>query len=432
MSMQSGRNTARLLTGVALAVVTAGSFGIAAAAPGTPGVPDDPTVLWHESFSTGMSSGEVSTLGAYDGGKYTADPFWTNALAGNGLVIDGTSTDDDLSDAGYTGGAGVDGGWVNVRELATKLGQFNGTGTPSANHAVTAYTDASGPDDAIEFATVTPASLPANGRFLTVSANVAALNCVRASAKPRLFFYLVDGVDETRVNDTAADACAGASNDNAYASNLIGGRAALFTGNAVGLIIRNAEGNGGGNDHAYDDIRILDVTPKLDKVFVDQESSAEDPLAVGTPTDLVLTVTNTSELGNKTGWSFVDHLPSGLTVAGPASSTCDAAITAELGSAVVDVAEGSLAEGETSCDITVPVTSAKGGVFENSADNIESVGLNDPGATTVEFAAPPAPPGAPDTGVERTAMWPSIAGLSAGLLLVTWLAGRQVIGRRRG
>jgi len=404
--------------------------GVAAAAPGSPGVPADPVVLWHEDFSTGMSGGEVSILDAYDGGTYAADTFWANPANGNGMVIDGTSSNADMLAAGYNDGTPGGEGYSNLRLLATELGQFNGTATASSNHAVTAYTAANGADNLIEFQTVDPTTLPANGRFLTVSANVAALNCVRGAAKPELFFYLVDGSDETQVNDTAANACNGASSDDAYATNLIGGRAALFTGDQVGLIIRNAQGNGSGNDHAYDDIRILDVTPQLDKVFTDEDASQDEPLAAGSVTNLVLTVTNTSELGNKSGWNFVDHLPKGLTVAGDPITDCTADIAAPNGATIVDIANGVLAAGQASCSITVPVTSAKGGTFENSAANIESVGLNAPGATTVVFAAPPKDPAAPDTGAEPAPMWPAYGALGAGLLLAMGLGAREVLGRR--
>lgn len=79
------------------------------------------------------------------------------------------------------------------------------------------------------------------------------------------------------------------------------------------------------------------------------------------------------------------------------------------------------------------MTSQDGGVFENSADNIEAVGLNLPGSATVEFASPPADPAAPDTGAERTPMWPAYGALGAGLLLAAGLGGRKVlIGRREG
>ena len=112
----------------------------------------------------------------------------------------------------------------------------------------------------------------------------------------------------------------------------------------------------------------------------------------GETTNLVLTVTNTSELAAKPGWSFTDHLPSGLTVAGAATSTCSADVTANSGANAVKVVNGTLTQGEVSCSVTIPVTSkSKGGTFKNDASNIESVGLNEPGATQVEYVVPKEP-----------------------------------------
>lgn len=41
----------------------------------------------------------------------------------------------------------------------------------------------------------------------------------------------------------------------------------LFNGSTLGIRMQNANGSGVGNDAAFDNIRILDVTPQLDKAF---------------------------------------------------------------------------------------------------------------------------------------------------------------------
>ncbi len=415
------RTTAALAASVAL-VATA--TGVAVAAPGSPGVPSDPDVLLHETFGTGLASGELALLEDYGTQNYSADAAWLDVAAGNGLIVDGTTSDADLTAAGYTNADGQ----ANLRALATKIGEINGSSPASSNHAVTAYTDANPGANKIEFRTVDPLDLNADGRFLTVAANVGVVNCARGAAQPALVFYLDDDGEETRVNPTALTPCADGSTDAAQATELLGGRAALFTGDDVGIVIRNEQGSGGGNDHAYDDVRVLDVTPQLDKAFVDEG----EKLKVGETTDLVLTVTNTSELGEKSGWSFTDSLPKSLRVAGEATTTCAAAdITAEEGDKEIVVENGSLAQGAASCDITVPVTSKKGGVFKNSAANIDSVGLNDPGATEVSFVAPAVDVEAPDTGAQPAAMWPTYLALSLGLLTVGGLATYQVATRSR-
>jgi uncharacterized repeat protein (TIGR01451 family) len=211
-----------------------------------------------------------------------------------------------------------------------------------------------------------------------------------------------------------------------------GGNAVLFDGDQVGIVMRNANGSGSGNDHAFDDIRVLDVTPQLDKEF-EEDGSTFQP---GDVTNLVLTITNTSELGVKTGWEFTDALPGDMTVAGEVTSDCAAAtIDAAEGSGEVVVTDGSLAAGAASCSITVPVTAQEGGVYENSADNITSRGLGAPGATSVEYVVPETPEeegtdvAAPDTRAERSSMLPAVAALAAGGALLGGLGLRQA--RRR-
>jgi hypothetical protein len=387
----------------------------ASAVAGNPGVPSDPIVLLAEGFDTGLTPETLTLLEDYVPAfptTYSADDAWLSQEAGNGLIIDGNTTDAEFDTTDYDGVG--NGGRERMRELATALGEVAGKTSGEDNFAVTAYTDLDPGANQIEFETTTPLALDAGGRFLTLSANVAALNCVRASA-PALVFYLVDGNDETRVNSSALNPCRGASNDEAYATRLLGGNAALFSGDTVGIVLRNENGSGGGNDHAYDDITLLDVTPQLDKKFTDEGRT----LTPGTVTNLVLTVTNTSELSEKDGWSFTDHLPAGLTVAGEADSECDATVTGAVGATSVVVEDGILADGEVSCEITVPVTSQTGGTFENSAANIQAAGLNLPGTTSIAFSSPPVPL-APVTGLDGESPWLyGAASLAGAALLVT-------------
>src|SRR5690606_24003835 len=127
----------------------------------------------------------------------------------------------------------------------------------------------------------------------------------------------------------------------------------LFDGASLGIRMVNANGSGVGNDAAFDNIRVLDVTPQLDKSF----SPAQLP--VGGTSTLTFTVTNTAELAAQNGWRFTDELPSGLTVASPSTvgGTCVADVTAAVGSDSIAVTNGALAAGSASCTITVPVTS---------------------------------------------------------------------------
>jgi uncharacterized repeat protein (TIGR01451 family) len=73
---------------------------------------------------------------------------------------------------------------------------------------------------------------------------------------------------------------------------------------------RGRSSAGGGNDAPFTNIRILDATPRLTKSF------SPATLNAGGTSTLTFTITNTSELAAKNGWSMTDALgpsaPSGL------------------------------------------------------------------------------------------------------------------------
>jgi hypothetical protein len=88
----------------------------------------------------------------------------------------------------------------------------------------------------------------------------------------------------------------------------------------------NLQGSGCGNDAAIDNIRVLDVTPRLDQAF------GPSPVEINTPATLTYTITNTAELAVKTGWSFSGTLPNGLTATATPTTDCvDATATAGPG-----------------------------------------------------------------------------------------------------
>lgn len=417
--------SARLAAGAAVAVVACAALAPAAvAAPGSPGTPAAPVTVFNEGFGTGLTLGELISLEDYGTQNYTAHADWLSAAAGNGLIIDGTTSNADFLAGGYNDGTGA--AYDFLREMATKLGQLNGSSPANSNHAVTAYTAANPGANLVEFRTETPLPLNAGGRFLTISANVGVANC--QAQHPQLAFYLDDGGTETAVNTTALDPCPDNVGGVVHATHLQGGRAVLFAGDAVGVIMRNELGSGSGNDHAFDDIQVLDVTPQLDKEFADDGAT----LSPGDITDLVLTVTNTSELGVKTGWSFTDALPAGLKVAGVVTHDCAAAtVAAPTGAGSIAVTAGSLAAGAASCSITVPVSAAGAGTYENSAHNITSVGLDAPGSTVVSYADDDDDLAAPDTGEQRASAWQPWAAIGAGFAVLVAMMTRFVAIRRR-
>ncbi|MFT4136924.1 hypothetical protein [Microbacterium sp.] len=340
-------------------------------AAGSPGIPGEPTVLYEEDFENDLADGEVVPLVDYvgaTGATYSAEGQWANPSNCNGFVLDGTSSNGDMAELGCTSGPAA------LRGLATSLGAFNETATPAQNHVVAAYTAGDPGADLVEFETESPVELDTSvaGRFLSLSANVAAVNC-NLPGDPRLNFYLLDAEgNETPVSSGPTEVCDIPGHVGQAAAN----SSVLFDGDSVGIRIRNAAGSGWGNDHAFDDIRVLDVTPQLDKEF-------PETAVTGRAFPLTFTATNTSELAGKSGWSFADTL-SGLRVADDPNigGTCDADV--EAAGSTITVTDGVLAAGEASCTITVDVIADAAGEYSNGPGNIDdAVGIDLPGEATV-------------------------------------------------
>lgn len=157
--------------------------------------------------------------------------------------------------------------------MAAALGFHAGSPAPETNHAVTARTEGDPGPNHVQFETVTPIPLPTSDRFLTFSVDAAETNC---HANHALFeFYLVDGAAEhatfTRPIEPCVDPAGSVVSIPGLGTFVLGtfaaDRAVLFSGSAVGIRMRNAQGSGAGNDAAFDNIRVLDATPQLDKAF---------------------------------------------------------------------------------------------------------------------------------------------------------------------
>jgi uncharacterized repeat protein (TIGR01451 family) len=369
-----------------------------------PGMPQPPVPLFAEDFENGQGTVPVRLTG-YSGASgmtYGADPAWRQNC--NGWIaafIDPPGSNpavkaqvaDCTPRAGGPGGPGAT-AWNTVRMLAQALGVLNGSANANANHAVSAYTN--GPVNSgdpgtgkVEFQTAQPIPVTANGRFLTFSVDAAETSCTTNHNHALLNFLLVNGSGTIPVTSKPIDPCVSGTliAPAIYAGTFSGDAPALFTGTSVGIKLVNEQGSGNGNDHAFDDIKLLDVTPRLDKSF--SPSTAQ----VGGTSTLTFTITNTSDLLAKAGWSFTDTLPPGLTVATPATAgtTCPAGTvkTADGGS-TVSLAGGTLDAGQASCTVTVNVTSARAGTYANDASDITaSTGLNPPGRSAVTFSSTP-------------------------------------------
>ena len=372
--------------------------GIALLAAGAvwaaPGVPQAPTLIFSEDFQNLPPATSGTILTGYTGATgqtYTAAPAWLTAC--NGLL---SSADQPVAGAdGQTASCGSQEAWNVTQQLSRAIGTFKGQATPATNFSVSAYTSNNPGAGLVEFETTAPIPLPNANRFIAARVDVAAANCYRASA-PDLQFYLMDGVS----NDPAGSSINGCSGTLVDMPALGNGLAAtgtqgarvgtyysggvLISAASTGIRMTNLNGSGGGNDHAFDNVQLLDVSPALDKSF---SPTAAPVNGVST---LTFTVTNTTELSAKPGWSFTDNLPVGLVVAPtPAASTnCPSGVvTAAAGSTSIAVT-GNLSQGTTSCTVNVNVTSASDAVYTNGPDNITSAGLTPPGRSTVVFGSP--------------------------------------------
>ncbi|MFI6423644.1 hypothetical protein [Promicromonospora sp. NPDC050880] len=368
----------------------------AVAAPGNPGVPGDPQVLFVEDFENRAAGSNVllTDYTGADGTTYTADPFWVDRNDCNGFIINQTSTRVAGDCSGTQPDAFGAATFTSLTALPYTLGVINGT-DPAGNAAASSYTSGSSADNQVQFRTASPLALTTEGRFVTFSVDAVAQNC--QATHPELRFYLVDGEGtEIPVSSTAIDPCIDprgtqytSPTQDGTTRVVTGGRfpadgSTLVTGGEFGIVMRNENGDGTGNDGAYDNIRVLDVTPQLDKAF------SPTSVATGGVSTLTLTITNTSDLAAKNGWSFTDDLPAGLVVADPSAvaTTCPAGdVTAVAGAASV-AATGNLDAGMASCTITVDVTADEAGSYTNGPDNISAIGLDYPDPSTVTFGDP--------------------------------------------
>lgn len=304
-------------------------------APGTPGAPQAPVTVFAEDFET---AGETPIfLEDYVGAPplnetYTADPSWLDHGQCNGIILDQTGADQPDCPA-------------VLKNMANALGQVGGTNPPT-NHVVAAYTNWVSPGtDRVEFRTERPIPIAKPNRYITFAVDAAAVNCDSA-APPLLKFYLTGNGADIPTFTTPINPCTD-PNSKPYpgGSGLRAGafaynRAVLFNDSQLGIKMVNGQGEWFGNDHAFDNIRILDATPQLDKAF--------SPATVdkGATSTLTMTVTNTSELAAKNDFSFADDLPAGVKVASAAnaSTTCgNGAVSATAGGTSVALNGGDLA-----------------------------------------------------------------------------------------
>ena len=396
----------------AIGLTAAGILGVsspASALPGSPGTTSAPVVTFLENFENGMTNtatgaksytttnGATQYVGAA-GQTYTGSTDWINGNRCNGVILSYSNSTvpawaatPPLTNKCSTV-AGVQ-SYNGIRTLARAMGVYTGSG--DNEHIVSGYTECqldalgnttscdtigSGATNGVMFQTTS--TLPVtSGHFYTFGVDTVYGNCaspdsatVQAS-DPQYQFQLVDSAGTATNIGSVLDGCRpspsrqqitvnrptaiGAATTMAtYVSSLVANAPFQYNSSTLGIKMYNASGVTNGNDGGFDNIKLLDVTPQLDKSF--------NPVTItqGGTTTLTYTVTNTSDLLAKNGWHFVDNLPAGLSASGPLGGTC-ARTASSVTAGTVDVT-GNLAAGSSSCTITVTVTSNTPGNYNNS------------------------------------------------------------------
>ncbi|MEI2277788.1 isopeptide-forming domain-containing fimbrial protein [Paenarthrobacter ilicis] len=372
-----------LLVSLFLAVASLSTFALigtpapAAAAPGSPGVTQPGTLIYSEDFSNQSAASAPIPLGSYAGGtaaqneQYTADAAWLPGFqACNGWILrqstplpanGGTIVNNDQCNR--------NGGINFLRDMAFVMGKYQGMTDAQAaeNQILSEYTNTTtGIQPAGLQLQTTKNTIPTiAGHYYAISGIFAETNCFSNHASQE-FSILVNGV--ATVVGSNLDPCADPSrqvinygNTNYSVAKLQSGAIQVpLTGTTptLGIRVRNLTATGTGNDVGFDLPQLVDVTPQLDKSF------SPTSIYQGQNTVLTYTVTNTSDLMAKNGWHFVDTLPNGLTAVGPLGGTC-VRTAGSVSGRTVDVT-GNLAQGSSSCTITVTVTSNTPGAYNNS------------------------------------------------------------------
>ncbi|WP_285725708.1 DUF7507 domain-containing protein [Psychromicrobium xiongbiense] len=396
-----------------LTISTVLSAPAAQATPGTPGIPQPPVAIYTEDFQQGSGITPLTAYTPSSGTGYTADSYWLNQYRCNGFVA--SYQDAFVPMTSYCNGFAttID----NIRAEAEALGILAGKVTPQANRVVAGGTAGAldvplpyAPDGPValnsqQFATQSQLTLPAAHRFLTLSVDAAATACNLPVAAPLLRPYLkTSSGAELPVSAAAINPCTDPAsqsltvNDPSLSVNgalvrygrFVGSASQLMPDNSVGLVIRNEGLTSVGNDGAFGNLRVLDVTPQLDLAL------SPGVVPAGATSTLTFTVTNTSELSQKAGWSFTNVLPAGLVVANSPTvgGTCPATVNATAGSSTVSVTGGTLGSGVASCTLTVKVRSNVSAGLAASTQNYQNCpanltqadGVNPPACASVTFA----------------------------------------------
>ncbi|MFJ5958989.1 hypothetical protein ACIQC5_23860 [Paenarthrobacter sp. NPDC092416] len=427
--------TSVILLAALVAAMGLGSLHMTAAratTPDTPSVNLPGVVVFSEDFEHGSvnsafgaqqysASGSTQYVGA-TGQTYTGSASWIDAARCNGVILSYANTQTPSWAQSGTVESGTNNRCAEIpgirsyqfmRMLALAMGRQFSSSSPNTNHVSSSYTECpstnsggspcdvipSGPTDGVMFKTKTPISVTPE-HYYSFGVDTASMNCGTPSGDPSYQFATVDTAGIATPIGDPINACQTVDNTNVESfqqqvTSHVGGihgnvtrivnvnsttssSAIRATGNTLGLAMWNNNGTTNGNDGAFDNVRLLDVTPQLDQAFV--------PALVGPggKSTLNLTISNTKELNAKTDWSISQVLPAGLVVAAAPNvagtcvqepGTAPLATSAAAGSGVISISGGDLASGQRSCTLSVDVSAVVEGSY-SSADASLVTNLN--------------------------------------------------------
>ena len=371
-----------------------------------------PEIVFSENFESGKTPIRLTD---YQSGKYTADPQWLNIGYANGIVLGGEDKqwienflDTDKLPAwrryGHFGSDQVVDPatqqawensvntftkpevWTSMMAVATAAGDFHDS-SGSANHSlVLLSTLVSGMDEPMSagksiFETAAP--IITDSGFYTFSMEGAAVACDYPEWQPKLSVMLVEEDGKTTTlgdfnpcrgeNLTVTERSYFKVSDGKYGVRNVWASAMkpvapLKIANNQKLKLRIVNNTdqpyGDGNDFGIDNLELKSLTPHITRSFQPASSTVFD----FSEKTVSYTITNTTDLLAKDGWSFTDKLPDGLQLSPSASeNTCGANISmTEDGALTVS---GSLVDQQKSCRITLSMTADLGGADSRVFDS---------------------------------------------------------------
>lgn len=245
-----------------------------AAAPGAEAVAAG-KVVFHEDFQsarppTATNVQKISEYKGKGGQTYRATPAWDGQYC-NGLLVKYEATQ--AVPRSRSAGACDAYAWSSLRALSKALGQWGidtktSTVRPEQNVAVAAFTHGGNPGPGTQAETVRPIPV-VPGHSYVASSDLAQVNCRAGNpALMRFYFFQEDNkpIDAMgRAINTCSEAQKTYNIDAADGIKVGTYISAPFkaTGKSLRFSMKNEQGNGTGNDAAFGNIRLVDVTSSL-------------------------------------------------------------------------------------------------------------------------------------------------------------------------